>query len=89
MNHLPYQPVACHPPFSGRSPQRNDTGQIRRVGGYFCHGDLPGSRLSAVRVTVNQTEVISNRCSYLRRTQRQPNVVKNYFHAEPVRYPAQ
>ena len=53
----------------------------------FLNQDIESNALGRRR-PVNQTAVISNRCSYLRRTQRQPNVVKNYFHTEPVRYPA-
>lgn len=40
------------------------------------------------RRPANQTEMIAGIRSYLRSTQRQPAIVRNYFHAEPVRYAA-
>ena len=40
------------------------------------------------RRPANRVEMIANVRSYLRSTQRQPEIVRNYFHAEPVRYAA-
>ncbi len=40
------------------------------------------------RRPANQTEMIAGLRSYLRSTQRQPEIVKSYFHADPVRYAA-
>lgn len=40
------------------------------------------------RRPANQTEMIAGVRSYLRSTQRQPEIVNKYFHAEPVRYAA-
>ena len=34
----------------------------------------------------DEFELMANVETYLRATQRRPNIVKNYFHAEPVRY---
>jgi transposase len=37
----------------------------------------------------DESELITNLETYLRDTQRRPNLVKRYFHAEPVRYAAE
>ncbi len=53
----------------------------------FLNQDVKSNALGRRR-PMNQVEMIANVRSYLRSTQRQPDVVRNYFHAEPVRYAA-
>jgi len=53
----------------------------------FLNQDVKSNALGRQR-PANQTEMIAGLRSYLRSTQRQPELVKSYFHAEPVRYAA-
>ena len=53
----------------------------------FLNQDVKSNALGRQRPR-NQTEMIAEVRSYLRSTQRQPEMVKSYFHADPVRYAA-
>ena len=53
----------------------------------FLNHDVKSNALGRRR-PANQTEMIAGVRSYLRSTQHQPAIVRNYFHAEPVRYAA-
>jgi transposase len=53
----------------------------------FLNQDVKSNALGRQR-PATRTEMITGVRSYLRSTQRQPEIVKNYFHAESVRYAA-
>jgi transposase len=53
----------------------------------FLNQDVKSNALGRQR-PATRTEMINGVRSYLRSTQRQPAIVKSYFHAEPVRYAA-
>ena len=53
----------------------------------FLNQDVKSNALGRQR-PANQTEMIAGVRSYLHSTQRQPELVKSYFHADPVRYAA-
>lgn len=53
----------------------------------FLNQDVKSNALGRQR-PANQTELIAGVRSYLHSTQRQPELVKSYFHAESVRYAA-
>lgn len=53
----------------------------------FLNQDVKCNALGRQRPR-NQTEMIADVRSYLRSTQRQPDIVKRYFEADPVRYAA-
>jgi transposase len=54
----------------------------------FLNQDVKSNALGRQR-PANQTEMIADVRSYLRSTQRQPEMVKSYFQADPVRYAAE
>ncbi len=54
----------------------------------FLNQDVKSTALGRQRPET-QTELIAGVRSYLRSTQRQPEIVKSYFHAESVRYAAE
>ena len=53
----------------------------------FLNQDVKSNALGRRR-PATQSEMIRGVRAYLRSTQRQPEIVKSYFHAEPVRYAA-
>jgi transposase len=53
----------------------------------FLNQDVKSNALGRRR-PATQSEMIKGVRAYLRSTQRQPEIVKSYFHAEPVRYAA-
>ena len=53
----------------------------------FLNQDVKSNALGRRR-PATQSEMIKGVRAYLRSTQRQPEIVKRYFHAEPVRYAA-
>jgi len=53
----------------------------------FLNQDVKSNALGRQR-PANQTEMIAGVRSYLHSTQRQPDIVKSYFQADPVRYAA-
>jgi len=53
----------------------------------YLNNDVKTNAVGRQRAAT-QPELISNLEQYLRDTQRRPNIVKKYFHAEPVQYAA-
>jgi transposase len=54
----------------------------------YLNNDLKTNAVGRQRPT-SELQLINNLEMYLRDTQRRPNIVKRYFHAEPVRYAAE
>jgi transposase len=53
----------------------------------YLNNDVKSNAVGRQR-PATQLELIANLEQYLRATQRRPNIIKRYFHAEPVRYAA-
>ncbi len=53
----------------------------------YLNNDLKTNAVGRQRAAT-KPELIAHVEVYLRDTQRRPNIVKKYFHAEPVRYAA-
>jgi transposase len=92
--------VDRHPVHRSRAVQRWLAANARKIALFFLPGYSPDlnpdeflnqdvkSNALGRRRPATQSEMIKGVRAYLRSTQRQPEIVKRYFHAEPVRYAA-
>ncbi len=54
----------------------------------YLNNDVKSNAIGRQR-PADKPELIANLETYLRETQRRPNIIRSYFHAKPVRYAAE